>query len=175
MALGAFIAGRYAGTYDPPGGTAAADMGITDQGWELEASVAKELIGETDAHGESVIDAIYRGLSNVYLQGNGLEWTAGMLRALFPYGAADVPASGSGYIGSGVIGRLDSNVAGAIVLSAVSSTPAAAAPATLTASLCAIAEGFPVKLLYNSKLRRLPGRWRVYPYLDSVMKHVTVT
>lgn len=174
MALGAFVAGRYSSTYTAPAGSAV-DMGITDQGWEIEAAAASQLIGETDSDGEGVIDGIYRGLSNVFIQGNGLEWTAGMLRACFPYGAA-VPASGVGYIGPGVVGRLNSAVAGIIVLSATSGTPAAAAPASITATYCIVAEGFPVKMLFNSKLRTLPGRWRVLAYdASGTRKHMTFT
>lgn len=164
MALGACIAGRYSGTYQAPAGSAL-DMGITEQGWEIGIQHAKERIDETDAWGGALADNVFRGIRNVSIQLNALEWKAGILRAIAPYGAA-LPASGNGYLGPGVIGRLDSDVAGSVVLSAVSGTPAAAAPASLTASLAIVSEDS-VRFALNSKLRRIALRFDILPYVDA--------
>lgn len=174
MALGAFIAGRSSVTYDPPGGVAAADMGITEGGWEINARVVKEHIGETDACGGMIVDNIYRGIAEVTIQANGLEWLAGMLAALFPYGTAAIPVSGAGYLSPGVIARLDSVVAGVLIMTAVAGTPAATGPATLTATYTIITEES-VRIIVDSKLRKLPGKWQILPYLDTVIKFYTFT
>lgn len=174
MALGSFVAGAYSSTYDPPGGVAAADMGIMEEGYELSARVAKERIGQTDKFGGMFIDAVYQGIAEFLIQANGIEWKAGLLAAQYPYGAA-VPASGAAYIGPGVIGRLDSAVAGVMILSATSGTPAAAAPASVTATYAIITEQA-VRIILTSKLRKLPGQWQCLPYDDSgTTKIVTLT
>ncbi len=174
MALEAFIAGDASATYDPPGATGATDIGVMEGGYEISARHAAELINETDRYGAMVVDGIFRGIQDVAVQCNGLEWTAGLLLAAYPFGAA-FPASGAGYLGPGVIGRLLSAVAGALILTATSGTPAAAAPATLTATYAIIHEGFDVRWMIDSKLRKLPIRLRILPYLDTVIKHFAVT
>jgi hypothetical protein len=174
MALGSFVAGRSAMTYTVPGGSAL-DCGISEGGYEIQVKHAKELVQESDAYGQMVIDAIARGISDVFIQSQPIEWKQGVLNAMLPYGAA-FPPSGAGYLGPGVIGRLDSAVAGAVILTAVSGTPGAAAPASLTAALAVIAEGADVKIVLDSKLRKMPIRLRVYPYSDSgTIKFFTVT
>jgi hypothetical protein len=168
MAVGVFLAGRYSATYDPPGGTAAADMGLTEGGWVIGIRYTKELINETDAFGAMTVDGVYRGVADVTLTGLLIEWLAGGLRALHPYAAADHPVSGAGYMGPGVIGRLDSALAGAIILTATTSTAAASNPASLTATYCIIENGHEIQKNLDSKLRKMPGRWRLLPYLDTV-------
>jgi len=173
MALGTFIAGRYSATYDPPGAPAAADMGITEEGWEIQIAHSKELIQGTDAYGDMVIDGIWRGL-NVHLQGNSIEWKAGILNALLPY--QTYAPTGATFLGPGAIGRLDSDIAGTIILSSTTGTPAVATPASITATYAIIAENFDVRYLLNSKLRRSPGRWRLLPYSDAgTIKILTAT
>lgn len=172
MALGTFVAGRYSATYDPPGGTAAADVGLMEDGYDISARIAKEKIGETDAYGGSVIDAIYRGIAEVFIDALALEWKAGLLNAIMPY--ATLAPSGATYFGPGVIARLDSAVAGILIMTATSSTPAAAAPASLTATYTIIDES--IRWGLKSKLRKMPFRWQVYPYDDSgTIKYFTAT
>lgn len=175
MAVGVFLAGRYSATYDPPGGTTAADMGITEGGWNIGIRFVKELINETDAFGGMTVDAIYRGVADVTLSTTLIEWLAGALRALYPYAAADHPVSGAGYFGPGVIARLDSAIAGAVILTATTSSAAASNPASLTATYCIIENGHEITKNLDSKLRKMPGRWRILPYLDTVYKFYTVT
>lgn len=134
-------------------------------GYRISARVAKDRIGETDKYGGMIVDAIYRGIAEVLCTANGIEWTAGLLAALFPYGAA-VPVSGAAYVGPGVIGRLDSDVAGVMILTAASSTPAAAKPASVTATYAIITEQA-AEIILDSKLRKLPGQWQFLPYDDS--------
>jgi hypothetical protein len=155
MALDTFIAGRYTGTYN------AVDVGITDQGYELEQTSSQEAIEESDAYGASFIDGIYRG-GNVYLQFLCKAYKAGSIAPFWPWGSLGVMATAAA-----PIGRLASAVAKATVLTAVANTPAAAAPASLTASLSILAANSPAKLLFNSKLRQVPVRLQFIPSVDT--------
>lgn len=176
-----FIAGRYSVTWDPPGaGTGAVDVGIVERGYELQLSYSKKLITNTDAYADAVIDAIYRG-ANVFWQTTCLEYKAGSLNPAFPYGSigdgvflAYAP-TGATYMSLGVIGRLDSNVAGVLIATSTTATPAVSTPATLTATYSLIAENFNVNLLFGPEERKVPMRMRFYPYLDTVLKFFTAT
>lgn len=164
--LGTFIAGRYSGTYN------AVDVGITKEGYELEQDADIEEIGETDAWGASVIDGIWRG-GNCHLQFNSEEYKAGSLAAFWPYGAG---LAGPGVLGTLFdstqvtllpIGQFASNIAKAMVLTVQAGTPAVNNINTLTATLALLAKNYNGKLLFNSKLREVPVRQRLYPYTVS--------
>jgi len=178
MALGTFIAGRYSCSYDPPGAVAAADMGIMDDGYELALAFAKELIQGTDAYGDSVIDGVYRG-GQCFWSGISKEYKAGSLNAALPYNSDAVGGvfapTGATFLGPGLIGRLDSNIAGILIATATASTPAAASPATLTGTFAIAAENFDLRLAFTSKHRRVPFRLRFLPYLDTAIKWFTTT
>lgn len=142
MALDTFIAGRYSGTYN------SVDVGITEEGYELQQDAKAQLINSSDAVGDSIIDFVYRG-GDVYLQFESKAYKAGSYTPFWPWGALGV---------MGVIGRLASDVAAAMVLTSVAGTPAVATPATLTATKSILAPNNPARLLYNSKLRTVPVR-----------------
>lgn len=173
MALGTFIAGRYSATWDPPGATGATDLGIMREGYTVMWSLSVEPINNTDAYGDMWIDDISRGITDCFIECEGIEWKTGPLLAATPLEA--LSPTGSDYLAPGVIGRLGSDLAGATILTATTATPAASTPATLTATYSKLAENFPVRLLANSKLRTVPLKLRVYPYLDSVIKFLVVT
>jgi hypothetical protein len=160
-------------TYDPPGGTAATDLGIMEQGYDVSWRLAGEPIAESDAYGLMFIDMVYRGLSDVFIGCDALEYKAGPLLAVSPFNA--MTPTGSSVLAPGVVGRLMSNMAGVLILTATAATPAASSPATLTATYSHLAENFDVSLLKNSKLKKVPIRFRVLPYLDSVIKFFTTT
>lgn len=175
MALGSFVAGRYVASYDPPGAATAADLGITQDGWQLFLSYAKQLVQTTDAYGDTVIEAIGRGISNCRLDALALEWKVGVLTALFPYQTTPPGITGAGVIELGTIGTLDSAKGGILILTATAGTPAAASPATVTATQAAIRENNDIQIAFDSRLRTIPLSFRVFPYLDSVVKFVTLT
>lgn len=156
MALGTFIAGRYSATWNT------ADIGIMEDGYELSWQWSVEAINNTDRYGDQWIDGIYRGLTNVFCQCNSLEYKTGSAAAITPW-AAILPTGVSG-LASGVIGRLVSNNVGTLVLTATAATPAATTPATLTTASAILAENVDVKLLFNSKLRKVPIRFRFVTY-----------
>lgn len=155
MALDTFVAGKYDGTYN------AVAVGITDQGFELEQNSSAEMIEESDAYGGSLLDWVYRG-GNVSLQFTGLAYKAGIITPFWPWGSMGVMLTAAA-----PIGRLASAVASAVVLTATANTPAAAAPATLTGSKSILAPNSPARLLYNSKLRKVPIRLSLLPTLDT--------
>lgn len=173
MALGTFVAGRYSATWDADrgGAGAAVNFGISEDGWEVQWQYGMEPISPTDAYGQMYIDGIYQGIVGCWTQSTQIEWTTAIVGAVTPW---NTWSATSGTLSPGVIGRLASDVAGTIVLTATASTPAATSPASLTATYCIISEDV-LRVLYSSRLRKLPGRWRVLPYLDTTIKFLTTT
>jgi hypothetical protein len=163
VALDTFVAGRMSATYN------ANDVGITRDGYGLTLDTEAEDIGETDAWGLSVIDSVYRG-GNCFLQFTSVAYKTGSLQAFWPYGGA---LAGPGVLGvlhdanqatPLAIAQLASNIAKAFVLTATAGTPAAAAPATLTATFALLARNAQGVLRFSSKLRDVPVRLRCYPF-----------
>lgn len=148
MALDTFIAGRYVGTYN------AVDVGITENGYELQQDSAHQLVSPSDAYGDSVLDLVYRG-GNVHLQFESKAYKSGSITPFWPWGALGA---------MGTIGRLGSDVGAAMLLTATAGTPAATSPANLTANKSILAENFPARLLFSSVLRTVPVRLRCLPY-----------
>lgn len=157
------------------GAPAAADLGITEDGYTLQAAHAAEVIDRSDAYGETPIELVHRGLKDVFLSFRCLEWKAGPLLAAFPYGATALAPSGATFLTPGVIGQLGSAIAGAVILTSTAATPAAAAPASLTATQAVVAENNPVEWKMDSTLRRFPLRLRLLPVLDTVIKFWSAT
>jgi hypothetical protein len=155
MALDTFIAGRYSQTYN------AVDTGITEEGYTLSQDSAAHLINNTDAYGDSIIDWVYRG-GNVTLQFESKAYKAGSMTPFWPWGAMGVMSTAAA-----PIGRLASDVASAMVLTSTAATPAVTSPATLTASKSILAPNSPANLLFNSKVRNVPIRLQLLPYLSS--------
>lgn len=155
MALDTLVAGAYTGTYN------AVATGLTQKGYEFEQTFKTELIDETDIWGLTTIDAVYRG-GDAFLQYESRTYKAGSTTPFAPWGAIGTISTTAA-----PIGRLASAVASATVLTAVANTPAAAAPATLTAALSLLAENFQGKLLFDSRLRNVPIRLRLYPSLNT--------
>lgn len=158
-----FIAGPYTATYNPAlGGGAHLSLGTVEDGFELESTYFADLI-RGDNLGESIQDGVYRG-KDCYLNCVIEEWNLdGVLRAFNPF--IDVDAI-SDLSEVGQVGRLLTNLAGVLTLTAVAGTTAAATPATLTASKAIIAPGFPLKSLLATRLRKLPLRFLLLPYTD---------
>lgn len=173
-----FIAGRYSGAL------ATVDVGITGQGFELQVDTDLEDIGESDAYGLTVIDSVWRGISGVFLQFESLAYKAGSLAAFWPYGGELASAGVLGVlVNPGVagtkapIGILASDHARSMVLTATAGTPAASSPATLTASKSLLAKNNNGRLVFNSTLRKVPVRFRLYPsdVGSGVIKHFVTT
>ena len=165
-------------TYDPTGAVAAADIGIAEKGYELSLRYLKEMIGDTDAYGDTPIDAIYRG-AEMFLQSTLKEYKASVLNAVLPYQSVAAGAfvafapTGVNSFQLGVIGRLDTDLDGIVIMTSTTGTPAVATPATATFTHCMFAANFDLRMLFGPTLRKVPFRWQVYPYLDTTIKFFT--
>ena len=148
MALFTIIAGPYTATWS------AVSTGTTEDGFRVRHQVSKLLI-TGDAHGDSVIDGVYRG-GNVFISFTGLEYNS--LIAIFnPYGAIGI---------QGQVGRLDfgSSISKPMILTAVAGTTAVADPATLTASESIISENSASDIQYASRNRTVAIEMRCILY-----------
>lgn len=152
MSLDTFVSGRYSSTFN------SSDCGITQQGYTLQQDSAAELINQTDAYGDSVIDWVYRG-GNVFLQFESKAYKAGSVAPFWPYYTLG-KLSGS----ANPIGRLASSIAASMVLTSTANTPAASAPATLTGTYALLAPNSPANLLFDSRVRNVPVRLQFLPY-----------
>lgn len=170
MALLTAVAGAYTGSYTPGAGGAGTGSSyaqgiLTDDGYRLVWTTHAQRIGNdgTDQYGNTLLINIYRGAdwSLIY---RCREYAANNLNATWPWGKVSAALSPA----LGVIGRLANSGSGAaggqIVLTAVSGTPAAAAPATLTAADVAAADGVTGDLSFTSKLREVPVHLLLFPY-----------
>lgn len=147
------LAGAYTVTYD---GTS---IGIFVGEDGFPVITQKELskpIGPTSRYGRSKADSVQLGLDFV--------WAAVLLEAgkgmpaLTPYAAFGVQP---------LVGTLKYSYAKALVMTAVAGTPAAATPATLTASKAILADGHEGKLMYGPDVRQLALALDLLPYILS--------
>lgn len=146
----AFISGGYTATWN------ALAIGQTADGYRLTHQVFKRLI-TGDTYAETPQDAVYRG-AEVSIAFRCIEFSAAAIETLkWPYSATKWTL--------GIIGGLDVVTAfvKSLVLTAVASTPSAAAPASITASKSVLHENFPVEILYAPDLKEVPMRLRLYP------------
>lgn len=163
MALGTFIAGRYSCTYN------AVSVGITKDGYDLSQQAKGEVLNETDSYGETTLDWVYRG-SECFLQFTSREYMAGSLSAFWPYGSP-------GFITSAAtpIGLWASSLAKSIILTSTANTSAAAAPASLTATGAILAPNYDARLLFDSRIRNVPVRLQLLPYMSTNLVHYSTT
>jgi hypothetical protein len=182
MALGTFIAGRYTNTYN------SGSCGMTKDGFRVTHQFFIDVIGESDAYGQSPIDGIFRG-GECYITFTGIEGVAGAFAALWPFGTdRTTPLNSYGILvdptvtNKTPVGTLATDLARAFVMTGVSGTPAVTAgtpygPATLTITKALLRENYPVELLFNSKLKEIPISLRAWP-VDAgsgVIKFFTTT
>lgn len=143
-----FIAGQYTVTYN------GVTIGQLESGINIiQQSIVEPIRGDNLA--ESDQDFAYQG-GNVFAELQSLEYNAiGVAAAFWPYGSLGVV---------GLPGRLGQDLAKALVLTAVAGTPAAATPATLTASKAILRPGQDLRLLFSPKLRKVPLVLQLLPY-----------
>lgn len=156
MPIGAatFIDGAYTLTWN------SVAIGIClgdEQSPLLEYTPLQKPIDNTDRYGRSLIETIYTG-GNWVAQYTALEYKAGPIGAAFPFGSLGV---------MGIIGRLGSDIAQALVFTSTAGTPAASTPATITAAKAIIAPNWNVRLLYGPTLRMVPIRQILLPYTSA--------
>ena len=164
MALGNFRPGEYSMTY------AGANVGLTTSGGEhLRYRVAKKKINDTATYAQTLIDGIYRGFDHVQLMVTFKEWNTPVKQAIWPYSSAGAPGGFDGTLG--IIGRLDSDLAQTIVLSAVAGTPAATnGPITLTAAKAILSDANDIDILFGPDETDVPVIFDLMLYDDSGVK-----
>lgn len=149
-----FIAGQYTLVYNGVSvGICEGDAGVPT----IEETNHAEQINSSDAYGKTLIDGVYQG-GDFFAQYTCLEYKAGSLAAFWPFAAIGV---------MGIIGRMLSDIAAPLVMTAIAGTPAANSPATLTASKAVLAPGYNTKLLFGPTLRKVPIRQVLLPYVSS--------
>ncbi len=160
MGLAAVVAGPYSGSF---GGSS---IGQTQDGFRLRYSVNKETI-KSDAYGDSVIDACFRG-ADVFFIWTGIEYVAA-LAPFWPYGA---------FGSMGNVGTLDvgSNLTNSMVITNLySNTTSAGTPQSLTGLQALIDENFNGELSFRSGARTPPVTQRFYPYSSGGIRWFSTT
>ena len=143
-------------------------IGATEDGFEVEHTFFSEPI-RGDNLGDSIQDEVLRG-ADVYVNFTLIEWlkagaveSTGQAGSSIHWATANSGFNGAGDGKVGVIGDVLSEYADSLVLTAVANTPAAAAPASITFLGAILARNFPVRVLYASRLRRIPMRMIALP------------
>lgn len=156
MALDTFAAGAASGVYN------SLALGLMKDGYKVQTVMKAQAIDETDGYAQSTLDFIYRG-QDAFIAFQCRTWKAGPKAAIVPWtgvlgkiSSAAVPVS-----------SLASSVAAkTLVLTAAANTPAAADPASLTAPGSMLVPGFQAEWNWDSRLRELPVRMQVLPYVS---------
>lgn len=115
----------------------------------------------SDYYGDSLLDLIYRGQDCTALF-TSLEYNNNTLSAAWPW------VNTWGYMGTVGVAACASSIAKALVATAVAGTPAAAAPASITATEAIIAEGHNFELFFGNQLRNVPLAWSLLPYTTTI-------
>jgi hypothetical protein len=154
--FGTLVAGPYTASYN------AVDVGFTLDGFRVGVEYSAEMINQTDLFGDMLIDMIYRG-GNGKIIYNSRSYKPGSLSPFWPWGALGVM-----FTAAAPIARSARAVSSAFVMTAVANTPAAAAPATLTASKAILSPNTNAELLFDSKVRNVPTTLVCLPYESAV-------
>jgi hypothetical protein len=145
-----FIAGPYTATYR------SLALGQAGDGFRLSHSFFKRLI-TGDSYAQAPQDEIYQG-AEMFVSFRLIQYdAAGVGVAMWPYG---------NFLSMGSVGRVSKQqqLVGPLVLTAVSGTPAATTPATMSLTYAILSDGFPIELLFAPELREVPIRMRVFPH-----------
>lgn len=154
------VAGAYTGTYN----SVALGM-MSDDGYILTATPLAQEVNDTDQFARTLIELIYQGM-NFGIRCRTKEWNTGMQGAMQVYGAVSAVAAPAFAIG--VIGRLGTAIAKALVLTSTTGTPAVASPATLTASSSLLAPNNNLDMAFTSKIREVPLSFVCIPYSATI-------
>lgn len=119
---------------------------------------------------DTVIDGVYRG-ANVFAIAVIKEWTEAVRDAIWPF---DEELGNTG-----IHGRMLTDIAGALVLTAITGTPAATiGPVTRTYPLAVIAPEHNTEITFGNEERNIPVVFRCLPTITvstSVAVHYTDT
>jgi len=162
MPLATIIAGRYSGTWN------ALSTGLAkDDGYRLIEEPKEQAINRSDAFAQTLIETIYQGV----------DWSVVFTMIEYNAGAVSTVISPWAALGLlGVIAQLGSALAKPFVLTSTVGTPAAASPATLTATLAKLAPNTNTEIGFGPNGREVPVRLQFLPALVStVIQHFATT
>jgi hypothetical protein len=136
-------------------------MGVTEDGFELEHTFYAEAV-RGDNMGDSIQDEIGRG-ADMSVSMTLVEFAiAKAVNGAVAAGNIYWPTAATGLLG--VMGDVATDLSSALVLTNVNAAaPAAGNPTSITFGLAKLANNFPVRMLFASRLRRLPLRMQCYP------------
>lgn len=150
------VAGKYSGVYS------AVSCGIlTDDGFRLSMTPHAQEVRGTDAFAQTLLTCIYQG-QDWRVIWRAKEWSAGAQKAFQIFGEQAGGVSPRPKLG--IIARDFVDMAAALVLTATTGTPAAAAPASLTASLAILSPNANVDFELTSRVREVPIEQLLLPY-----------
>lgn len=157
--------GPYTGTFNGlPFGT------LSDDGYELRATVQGQEINETDAYGQTLVEAVYRGVNWRCLL-RGLEWKTGLLTALQMFGQTGAVGTLTPILAN--VGNRWSAFCLPLVLTAILGNPPTA-PQSLTALNAGLAPQFQSAFNLTSKVKEVPLELVFLPY-SAVVGSATVS
>lgn len=157
MALMSVVAGPYRSTLG------AVDLGIMEKGYNMTLGLDMENVDDTDAYGSTVIEQVLRG-SECGIDFICKEYKAAPLSLVTAnMGTTRMVATGTSSYKPGQVGVLATTLAGILILTATTGTPAASSPATITATYAIMREGFKSKWLLGPNARKIPADLRIIP------------
>lgn len=160
MALGNFRPGHHTITW---GGNACGL--VTGEGMRLRWRPSKRKINNTSLYGDTLIDGIYRGFGQVQLLVTFKEWNAYTREIIWPYDST------FGIIGK--VGRLDSDIAKAIVITPQAGSPAATiGPVSFTASKAILSDMNDIEMLFGPVETDMPVLFDLLMYNDGTYDRV---
>jgi|SRR6516162_9643989 hypothetical protein len=152
------ISGPYHGTWNAlPFGT------LSDDGYEIAATMQGQEVNETDAFGMTLVEAIFRG-QNWRCRIRGLEWTEGLLASWLTFGQSNLMAL-TPILEN--VGDRWSKYGQSMVLTAILGNPPST-PQSLTALSTSIAPNSQSAFNMTSKMRELPLEFILLPYSTTV-------
>lgn len=174
MSIAQVVAGAYLSAYNGIGitGEGFARAGSTpglgfmdDNGYEIEQQTHGEMVDRTDLYGQSLMDWVHQG-GSVFMTFACMTFQ----RAVNAIKNVFYPWAQFGVLKDDArpIGRLASNVAQILLLSAVAGTPAATSgPLAITAYKAILPPGSNLRLMYATRVRKVPCRLALLPYAPS--------
>jgi len=166
MPFATFSAGPYTATYNadgavgsPPGkGAGERDLGLVEGVRRWIRLYEAHPVG-TSTLGATVIDGVYRG-GQCFVRMTFKDWSPAVRDALWPLGAS------FGKVGT--VGRLLSDLAGRLTLTAAPDTPAAAnGPAVLRFDKAIIAPSQQTEIVLGDAERDIEVTFRCFPFVDA--------
>lgn len=144
-------------------------INLTEEGWRSRIRILEEEISQSDAYGRSLLDTVFQGCRGV-LTTTFIEWRASMLKMSYPW-AYVLPLTATKWVvvnTTAAMGRLGSDNAGSLVLTAVANTPAATyGPATATFGKLKAAGDQDIEFYYGPGVRKYSMNFDMLLYASS--------